>query len=466
MNEKARVAAGSVAVAAFLTGSKLAVGLFTGSLGILSEAAHSGLDLLAAAMTWFAVSVADRPADSDHPYGHQKIESLSALFETLLLLVTCVWILYEAAERLFFRAVPIEVNAWSFGVIVMSIALDFTRSRMLYRVAKKTHSQALEADALHFSSDIASSAVVLVGLLFAKLGFPKADPIAASAVAILVCVICFRLGWRAVEKLSDQVPADHVRRATVAALAVPGVLGVSAVRVREAGDQHFVDLTVALPRASGFGRAHGVTEAVETAVKAAFRKADVVVHAEPVETEAEGLWERAHAFAEREGARVHDLTLYETPGGVELDLHLEWPPETPFVRAHQASSGLEAALASSDPRVRAVNVHLEPLENGPSLSEDVTGANREFAAAARREACAVPPVVACREVRIREWAGRWSVALTCALPDSLSLPEVHAAADAVEERVRALDGRVARVSIHAEPCEGVPPSLDHRPASD
>jgi len=451
--EKTRVAAGSVAVATFLTGTKLIVGLATGSLGILSEAAHSGLDLVAAAMTWWAVTVSGRPADAEHPYGFQKIENLSALFETLLLLVTCIWILYEAVERLFFKAVPIEVNAWSFGVILVSIVLDFTRSRMLYRVAKKTHSQALEADALHFSSDIASSAVVLVGLLFAKLGFPMADPIAAMSVAILVCVICFRLGWSAIEKLSDKVPSDHVERAAAAAMGVPGVLGVWDVRVREAGDRHFVDLKISVSHSAAFGEAHAVTDAVEKALQTVFRGADVVVHAEPAPRAGEGLWDRAHALAGESGGRVHDLTLLGTPGGLEMDLHLEWPPETPFAEAHRRATLLEEALQEADERLTAVNIHLEPAEERPASGREVTAAHPALVATIRAAAAGIRPVLACTGVRLREWDGRWAVAVTVTLPPDLALPEVHEATGRVEERVLALDPRLARVVVHAEPAE-------------
>ncbi|HEY3281244.1 MAG TPA: cation diffusion facilitator family transporter, partial [Armatimonadota bacterium] len=275
------VAASSVAVAVVLTGTKLVVGVATGSLGILSEAAHSGLDMLAAIMTWIAVHVSGKPSDRDHPYGHQKVENLSALFETLLLVVTCVWILYEATRRLLHHSAHVEVNAWSFAVIFGSIVLDYSRSRALYRVAKKTNSQALEADALHFASDIASSLVVLAGLIFTKLGYAWADPLAAGAVAVLVCVICFRLGVRAINSLVDRVNPEQVKLVREAAAGVPGVHGVWGVRVREAGGRHFADLSVGLRPDLALEEAHRATELVEAAVAGVLRNADVVVHAEP-----------------------------------------------------------------------------------------------------------------------------------------------------------------------------------------
>jgi len=287
-HEKNRVALVSVLAAVFLTGTKLVVGLLTGSLGILSEAAHSGLDLLAALMTWFSVRVSDRPADGDHPYGHHKIDNFSALVETLLLLVTCIWIFYEAVQRLFFRAPEIEVNAWSYGVLVLAIAIDWSRSRALMRVARKTRSAALEADALHFSSDIASSAVVLVGLALTQAGYPEADAIGAIGVGLFVVWISFKLGKKAVDALIDRVPPDHRPRAERVALAVPGVRRAYDVRVREAGPKHFIDLKVAVDPDLRLEAVHALTDAVEDALRGSFEDADVLVHAEPDGAAGEG----------------------------------------------------------------------------------------------------------------------------------------------------------------------------------
>jgi len=280
--DKIRVATTSVIAAVFLTATKLVVGLLTGSLGILSEAAHSGLDLLAAGMTFFAVRTSDRPADDDHPYGHHKIDNLAALFETLLLLITCAWIIWEAVSRLFFKPVDIEVNVLSFGVIILAIVIDFSRSRALSRVAKRTRSAALEADALHFSSDIASSLVVLGGLVLTSLGYPQADAIGAIGVSVIIVWVSVRLGKRAVEVLLDGIPVDHASRASEAALAVAGVHQVYDVRVRHAGAKHFVDLKIGLDPSMLLSEAHDLTELVEDAVRLELDNADVVVHAEPL----------------------------------------------------------------------------------------------------------------------------------------------------------------------------------------
>jgi cation diffusion facilitator family transporter len=453
MDEKVRVAAGSVAVALFLTAFKLGVGLMTGSLGILSEAAHSGLDLLAALMTWFAVSVSGKPADPDHPYGHQKIENLSALFETLLLVVTCVWIVYEAVHRLFFKSVVVEVNAWSYLVMATAIVLDFTRSRLLYRVARKTHSAALEADALHFSSDIGSSAVVLVGLVFTQFGYPQADPIAALGVSIFVLFICVRLGLRAVDRLVDKVEPHHLERAAAAAASVPGVLRVYDVRVREAGNQHFVDLKVAVSRGAAFGDVHAVTERVEEVLRGIFRNADVLVHAEPETPRGAEVLEAAHALAAEEGARVHDLLLHETASGADLVVHLEWAVDLAIAEAHRRASRVEDGLRDTHPELRRVTTHLECAGNLASGRRDATEEQPELIAAVRRAALAQKGVRGTREEVLLEGEGRFWLSMVCLLDPSLKLSEAHDVASAVESAATSLDGRIAAATVHAEPSE-------------
>jgi cation diffusion facilitator family transporter len=285
----------SVFAAVGLTVFKLVVGLVTGSLGILAEAAHSGLDLAAAVMTWFAVRVSSKPADRDHLYGHGKVENLSALFETLLLLVTCGWIILEASHRLVEHRVSVEVTAWSFLVMTTSIVVDYSRSRVLYRAAKKYHSQALEADALHFSTDIWSSAVVILGLLSVLLserfrglyGLRYADSVAAIAVAAIVMVVIVRLGNRSVLALLDTAPAGMERMVIMAAEALPGVADCHNVRIRTSGPNVFIDVHVSVDGRQSLEQAHRLTEEIETAIRQIAPNADVTVHPEPIETRAE-----------------------------------------------------------------------------------------------------------------------------------------------------------------------------------
>jgi cation diffusion facilitator family transporter len=281
----------SVTAAVGLTATKLVVGVLTGSLGIIAEAAHSGLDLVAAGMTYFAVSVSGRPPDRSHHYGHGKVENLSALFETLLLLATCAWIVYESVERLVFRPVHVDANAWSFLVMAGSIVVDVSRSRMLARAAKKYHSQALEADALHFETDIWSSAVVLVGLTGVVAGdripslgwLGKADAVAALVVAMIVVGISARLGHRTLQALVDAAPEGIEARIATAAMTVPGILDCHQVRARYSGPQLFVDIHITVDGAQTLREAHDLADDVERAIHDVDPGADVTVHPEPGE---------------------------------------------------------------------------------------------------------------------------------------------------------------------------------------
>jgi cation diffusion facilitator family transporter len=280
-DEKRWVALTSLAAAVGLTAFKIAIGAWTGSLGILAEAAHSGLDLVAALITYLAVRFSGRPADRTHLYGHGKIENLSALFETLLLLVTCVWIVREATLRLLHRSVEVEVTFWSFAVMAVSIATDVSRSRVLMRTAKKYNSQALEADALHFQTDVWSSTVVIFGLLATRLGFPAADAVAALGVSAVVVWASMRLGRRTVDALLDSAPAGMEQRVAEIVASIPGVRDCHNLRIRHSGPVLFIDLHVLMDGRQSLADAHALTEVIEAAIQEIAPAADITVHPEP-----------------------------------------------------------------------------------------------------------------------------------------------------------------------------------------
>ena len=281
LKEKKTVALASVLAAIFLTGSKAVIGILTGSLGILAEALHSGLDLLAALITYFSVRISDRPADRDHHFGHGKVENLSALIETVLLLITCAWIIYEAMHRLLTGRVHIEVTYWSYIVVVASIVIDFTRSRALMKAAKKHNSQALEADAIHFSTDIWSSAVVLIGLISANFGWHYADSIAALLVAVIVIYVCFRLGRRAISVLLDSAPEGMLETIYETARRIPEIAKVHDVRIRNAGADIFVDMCIHVDRTLTIDQAHAISHRLEDELHRKIKRCHVHVHEEP-----------------------------------------------------------------------------------------------------------------------------------------------------------------------------------------
>lgn len=287
--EKRKAALTSVIAAIGLTAIKIIVGVFTGSLGILAEAAHSGLDLVAAIMTLLAIRISDRPADPEHNYGHGKVENLSALFETLLLLGTCVWIIYEAVQRLFFKPVELDVSIWAFIIMAISIVVDISRSRVLNRVAKKYKSQALEADGLHFSTDIWSSSVVIVGLFCVKLSewFPKleflhhADAVAALAVAMIVVLVSVRLGMRTIRALLDTAPKGLKEKVTGEVESIEGVVDCHNVRIRYSGAKVFLDVHILVDGGKSLQEVHDLTEKIENKIENIIPDVDVTVHPEP-----------------------------------------------------------------------------------------------------------------------------------------------------------------------------------------
>jgi len=366
--EKTRIALSSVIAAIFLTGIKLAVGLYTGSLGILSEAAHSALDLGASLMTLFAVRISDRPADDEHHYGHGKVEGFSAFIEVILLLITCGYIIYEAVNRIISKNVQIEVTKYAFGVILLSIIVDFSRSRALSRVAKKTHSQALEADALHFSSDIWSSVVVLLGLVCYKFfGIKLADSVAALAVSVLVIVVSVRLAIRTVDVLLDKAPAEM--RETIYSLIknTDGISKIHKLRVRTTGDMVFSDMVVLVPSELSIEEAHKISNHIEHKIRSAYPNSDVTIHMEPDEkntmdqqtyrlTVEKILNEHRAMFK-----GYHKLSVICFNRNYHISVHIELDNDARLNEAHAICDHLENDIRDAIPQ-SSVTIHVEPTD--------------------------------------------------------------------------------------------------------
>ncbi len=461
VHAKTRAATMSVMAAVLLTVLKLTVGLATGSLGLLAEAAHSGLDLVAAIVTYFAVRISDRPADHVHQYGHGKVENLSALFETVLLLVTCVWIVFEAVQRLAYKHAHVEATVWAFVVIMTSIVVDINRSRMLYRAAREHHSQALEADALHFSTDIWSSAVVLVGLalvwLSGRLGpdwlwLAKADAVAALGVACIVVVISIRLGQRAVNVLLDAAPHGLVARIEAEVVQVPGVREVRDTRVRQSGAATFVDLTVEVERSVALEEAHRIATEVQEAVAQLVPRSDVVVHVDPVRPRGEILPDTVSAIATRMGLRTHDVVLHEIRGRFYLDMHVDVPADLSLADAHVEVSRLEEAIRAELPHGTTINSHIEPYHSTTprvaALGADTEALLRDRILAAMSR---VPGLRGCHACHLRAGLTGYDVVLDCHAPAELSVDEAHRLTEIAESRLREEIPGIGQVLIHVEP---------------
>jgi cation diffusion facilitator family transporter len=373
VKEKKVAALSSVIAAIVLTSFKIIVGAATGSLGILAEAAHSGLDLVAALVTYLAVRISDKPADTEHTYGHGKVENLSALFETLLLLITCVWIIYEAVNRLFFKEVLVEANIWSFIVMLTSIVIDYSRSRILYRAAVKYRSQALEADAIHFSTDIWSSSVVIIGLVGVKLAgmipgvkfLEKTDSVAALGVAVIVVLVSIKLGMRTIRGLLDTAPEGMVEKVSREVKSLPGVLDCHNVRIRYSGPTLFVDAHVVVNGGLTLEEAHSMTEVMEAAISRIVPGADVTVHPEPALVRGDaGSTTRAIIKAVEALPGVvncHDVHVRYSGPTLFVDVHVLIDGKQDLWTVHHLMDIIEKTILGIIPYA-TISVHPEPVE--------------------------------------------------------------------------------------------------------
>ena len=452
-HEKEQVALTSIAASAALTIAKGLVGIATGSLAILSEAGHSLIDLGATVMTYLAVRISGKPADEEHQYGHGKFESVSALAETALLFLLSGVVIWEAVKRLTeHEEHTVIANAWAFGVIVVSIGVDFFRSRALSHTAMQTQSQALEADALHFSSDLWASLAVLVGLAGVRFGLWWADSAAALLVAILICVAGWRLGRRTIDTLTDVAPEGAAEKVMAAAARVPGVVAVERVRARAVSEKTFIDLTVAVSRTLPLDRVRAIKDAVGAAVRQRLPGAEPTVITDPVALNSETLLDRVMVIARNRALAVHHVTVHDLNDRLAISLDLEVDGKLSLREAHALADGLEAAIAAELGAGVEIDTHIEPLqphraagrEAPPERVKAVEIALTELAADGRT-------IRGVHDVRVRETDDGEIVNFHCDVDPGLSVQAVHEKVDALERALRARSPSIKRVIGHAEP---------------
>lgn len=450
MTPQRRTALISVLAAAVLVTLKLVTGLATDSLGLLSEAVHSGTDLVAAVLTLFAVGVAGRPADRSHPYGHGRAEHLAALAEAAFLVAVSVFIGVQASLRLTGATESrVDVRWYAFVVLAVVIAIDLGRMVVSLRTARRFGSAALQANALHFGSDLVGSVAVLGGLGLAAAGYHDGDSIAALFVALLVLVAAGRLMRRNVDVLMDRVPASAEKAARAAIAALEPRVELRRLRMRQAGGRHFADVVIAVPPGAAVGQGHAAADAVEEAVQGVVPASDVVVHVEPEGGEA-ALRELALAAAFRipQVREIHNMSVFSVDGHTEVSLHLKLPGTLSLVEAHAVASQVEKAIVEAVPRVDAVQTHLEPLkEEGEWLP--ATDIERESAVVLRivRDATGGAP----RELRFLRTTEGLVAFLTLGLSPRAALSEAHARATEIEAQIRRERPEIADVIVHTEP---------------
>jgi len=459
--EKQRVARNSVLVSIVITTLKFIIGFLSGSLGIISEALHSSLDLVASVVTLFSVRVSDKPADADHQYGHGKVENFSAFIETALLLSTCVWIVWEAVHRLFFRNVDIEPTIWAVLVMSVSIALDYWRSRSLQRVADKYSSQALQADALNFRTDIWSSSVVIVGLGFVWVGrhyrgaydvswLAKADPISALGVAAIIACVSWRLARETLDALLDAAPGDVRHQIIAQVRSVPGVLGIERVRIRKAGSRYFADIAVGLARNVTFQASDVVVSEVRQRIHNLLGDSDVLVNAVPRELITESTFDRIRAASMRNNLMVHDISVQDLEGDIHVELHVELDENLTLVAAHDRVTALESDIRAHVPEITSILTHIES-EPATIETSDAILQDQELDEKLKAIGATFPDVVDVHEIilkRVRE-----HIFLSChvTMHDDLPLSRVHDIQTELEMRFKLEAPQLFRVLIHPEP---------------
>ncbi len=470
--EKRNAALSSLVAAFLLTALKFVVGISTNSLGILSEAAHSAFDLLAAGMTLFAVKYAAFPPDSGHPYGHGKIENLSALVEALLLLITCGWIVWEAIDRLFFTPAVVEASIWALAVMVFSIIVDFSRSRMLRRIAKKHKSQALEADALHFSTDILSSSVVILGLgaLYIASFLPadsvmrpwleRADSIAALGVAMIVVHVSLALAKQAINILLDAGDDQLAAKISVAVTGLAGIHEIRRMRLRQSGPSVFVDMAVVVSAALAFEQIESIRREVENLVQGIDPTIDITLEILPVDPHEMDIVSKVRSLGVTHGLDVHAIDfsdLEATPTQKRhgfLQLHVEMEPAETLLAAHTTVSRFEARLYQEFPDVMIVT-HIEP--RGKHLDREVLVQGPELLHIQQ----VIHDIVDAEEnvhdahnVVVRSCGETQSVSLHCRMPPQTSVFMAHKAASRIQMTLYQRLPSLNLVTVHTEPMEG------------
>lgn len=428
---------------------------------MLSEAAHSTVDLVAAAITLFSVQVADRPADDTHNYGHGKVESLSAFTEAVIMLGSCVWIVTEAIRRITSREhLSVRPSVWPFAVLLLSIAVDFTRSRKLHKIARESASQALEADAIHFSTDIWSSLAVLMGLGASFVGnrwnlpfLEMADPIAALVVSAIILYVTWGLGRRTVDALLDASPAET--RAATRDLerdlnAIHGVVAVNRLRTRRSGADYFADLTLGLSQNLTFQRTEQITREATAAVEQHLPGADVVIHTVPMATGGESVYDRIRAVAAQMNLTIHDVVVQRFGQQLQVEHHLEVDETMRLKQAHELATLLEAEIQREIPEVASILTHIESepatIEQPESRERD-----RQLEVRLRRVAVVFPAILDIHDVIVTRMGAHLQVNCHCTMPDDLPMSKVHSVITSLEGAFKLDVPEVDRLLIHPEP---------------
>ncbi len=448
---KEQVARWSVFASVVLTVGKLLAGLFSGSLALLSEAAHAAVDTVATSITWFAVRTSNKPADEEHHYGHGKFESVAALVETAILFLLTLAVIYHAIQRLLSGGGNVETSALVFAVIIISIIIDINRIYALHKVAHATGSHALAADVLHFSSDLAGSVMVLLGLIASAYGFRYGDALAAIGVAVFIGIAGYRLGKRTLNTLLDTAPSGRTELICELVSDIPGVVEITSLRLRPGGNEIFGEIIVNVPRTLPLDRVAAIKKRINDVVRSQFPDTVLTVTANPCVVETETVLERIMLIAVKRRIPVHHVTVQNIEGRLSVSFDMEVNGRMILGAAHTLASGFEKAIRDEFGPETEVDTHIEPLEldhlSGNDADESITKAIESSLVSCASENAIVSEI---HNVRVRQTNNGLIVNYHCRVDPELDVTTVHNNVDAVERCIRGKHPEILRVVGHTD----------------
>lgn len=455
--KKIKVARQSLYAALIITIIKILAAYFSGSLGVLSEVFNSAIDIFVCIVTIISIKYSSRPPDEDHNYGHEKVENFSALFQVFILFITSAYIIYEAVNRLFLgKDHEVKVTIWIFAALAFSMVIDLYRARALRKIASETKSNALEADALHFSSDILSSSVVIIGLLFTYFGISKnADTISALIVTGVIIYLGYRLSKKSIDALMDRVPAGLYEKVRYETLLIPGVEGIKNCRIRGAGSRIFVDMTIQISRLVPFSKAHDIMDIVEKKIYTIIPEADIVIHSEPVETKNETINDKIRMIVNEFGLKCHDIFSHRINNEIYSELHVEIESTNDLIKAHDIVTEIEEKIKKEIEVITHLKIHIDEPSEILFDTKDITGDSEEIIRNVYRILSSSPNVVSGSDIQIVSTNGKLRLSLICKFNHIYSLEEVHDMVTVLESKIyldlKQMYPKLANVIIHAEP---------------
>ena len=454
---KIKVAMNSLYAAVIITMIKILAAYFSGSLGVLSEVFNSAIDIFVCLVTILSIKYSSRPPDADHNYGHEKVENFSALFQVFILFITASYIIYEAALRLFGnKDIEVKVNIWILLALVVSMIIDFYRARILRKIAKETKSSALEADALHFSSDILSSGVVIIGLILVYFNISKtADTIAALIVTGVIIYLGFKLSKKSIDSLMDRVPAGLYEKVKYETLLIKGVEDIKSFRIRSSGSKIYIDMVILISRLVPFSKAHDIMDSVEKKINELIENADVVIHSEPVETKSETINDKIRMIVNEFGLKCHDIFSHRINNEIYSELHIEVDNTNDLTKAHNEITEIEERIKKEIDVITHLKIHIDEPSEIVFDTKDITENSNEMIRAVNNILDECSDVISSSDIHVISTNGKIRVSLTCVFNFIHSFDEVHDIVTVLESKIylnlKENYPKLANVIIHAEP---------------